>query len=435
MASAGRQLMASLLLALGVAGVAGVHANDTGDNSPSSLRLSGFGTLGLSHTRSDHDWLLAREQTQVGASSASSALVDSRLGLQLNWAPAERWDTALQLVLRQRAKDASLGEAVEWAFVGYQISADWHLRLGRTSPDVFLQADLRNVGYALPWVRPNIEFYGWMPINSLDGADLSHIWHTEHADWTAKVQLGNGLNTIQALRIDDSLRIRNRNTAVLTLSREAGHWLIKASYARADIHVKPNANLRLLQQALQQITALPVPSVAQQAQNLSDDLYPQGLTQYASLGLQYQSSTWFGSAEASHVHLASGLSAGWRGYASLGRRWQRLSAYLIAGRSQADKMPNAAPLNWQAELTPVIGAPNAAMATGLGTLAAEAANTARFEQSSIGLGLRYDFAPRMALKLQVDQVNTQANGAGSWRHNTSESGSSQIYSATLDFVF
>lgn len=304
--NSGRRLLLSLLLTMSAAGA---HGQDGSNNSPSSLQVSGFGTLGMSHTRSDRDWLLARDQTQFGASSASSALVDSRLGLQLNWAPAERWETALQLVLRERAKDASLGEAVEWAFVGYHISADWHLRLGRTSPDVFLQADLRNVGYALPWVRPSIEFYGWMPISSLDGADLSYTWHGEHADWTVKVQLGDGLNTIQALRVDDSLRIRNRNTGVLTLSREAGAWLIKASYARADIHVQPNADLQQLKQGLQQIAALPVPTVAQQALALSDDLYPQGLTQYASLGLQYQSGTWFGSAEASHVHLASGLSA------------------------------------------------------------------------------------------------------------------------------
>ncbi len=426
------RLLLSVLLALSGAGG---HAEEAGGNSPASLQLSGFGTLGLSHARSDHDWLLTREQTQVGASSSSSALVDSRLGLQLNWEPAERWETVLQLVLRQRATRASLGESVEWAFAGYQINPDWHLRLGRTNPDIFLQADVRNVGYALPWVRPNIEFYGWMPISSLDGADLSYNWHTEQAEWRGKLQFGNGLGTIQALRSDESLRVRNRNTFVFTLSREADDWLIKASYARADTEVRPNPNLLLLKQGLEQVATLPAPAVAQQALALSKDMYPQGLTQYASLGVQYQSSTWIGSAEASHVHLASGLSSGWRGYAFLGRRWQRLSVYLISGRSLADKEANATPTTWLAELTPLVGAPNASKLSALGALAAGAANTARFEQTSIGLGLRYDFAPRVAFKLQVDQVNTQANGAGSWRHNTPDPGNSQVYSATLDFVF
>jgi len=430
----GRHLAAALLFPLCVASV---HADDeaAADTTASHLQLSGFGTVGLSHAHSNRDWLFARELTQVGASGNTSARVDSRLGLQMNWAPAERWETVLQLVLRQRAKNAGVDEAVEWAFVGYQISPDLQLRLGRTSPDIFLQADVRNVGYALPWARPNIEFYGWMPINSLDGADLSYIWRTEHADWTAKVQLGNGMNTIQALRADDSLRIHNRNTTVFTLSREAGPWLIKASYARADIHVRPNANLRQLQQRLQQIAALPVPTVAEQAQTLSDDLYPQGLTQYASLGLQYQSGIWFGSAEASHVDMATGLSGGWRGYASVGRRWQRLSAFLIAGLSRANREPLTAPLSWAPALAPIIGPQAAAAATGLGVAATEAANSARFEQSSLGLGLRYDFAPRTALKLQVDQVSTRANGAAAWRNGSAEPGRTQVYSATLDFIF
>lgn len=407
--------------------------------SPSSaLRLSGFGTIGLSHTHSDKDWLLAREQTQVGADGQLSALVDSRLGLQANWTPAERWELVTQLVLRQRAKQASLGESVEWAFIGYHPAPDWHLRLGRTSPDVFLQADVRNVGYALPWARPNVEFYGWMPINVLDGADLSFAWQEPQADWRLKLSLGQSSSTVEALRSDDSVRVDARKMLVLSLSRETQNLLFKLSYLRTDLAVKPTASLVQLQQGLQALAGLPIPSLAPlaaQAKALDQDLYSQGLAQYFSLGLQYNGSPWQATAELSRVQLATGMSGGWRGYASLGRRWQHLTGFVIAGRSLAERSAVQAPTDWAAQLNPVLGPQTAAQAAALGAGAAEAANASRFDQSSLGLGLRYDFPQRLALKLQLEQVHSHANGSAAWRHSSAEAGSATVLSAVLDFVF
>ncbi|MBB4841964.1 hypothetical protein HNP55_000459 [Paucibacter oligotrophus] len=427
-----RNKAAALALALLCAATAPAQA----DEGAAPLRLSGFGSLGLSH--SDGDWLFAREQTQVGAAGRLSALPDSRLGLQANWSPSERWEGVAQLVLRQRAKDSPVSESLEWAFIGYHPAPNWHLRLGRTSPDVFLQADVRNVGYALPWARPNVEFYGWMPVNTMDGADLSVDWQAAQADWRAKLSLGRSRSTVQDLRNDVSVRLDARKLLVLSLSRESENLLLKASYLRADLHISSPEILRQLQQGIEALATLPVPALAPltaQAQALAQDLDSHSTAQYFSLGLQYNGSPWQATAELSRVQLASGMSGGWRAYASLGRRWRHLTGYLIAGRALPDRAALPAPQDWEAQLAPLLGPQAAAGAAALGAGAAGALNAFRFDQASVGLGLRYDFHQRMALKLQLDQVHTYANGGLGWRHNSAEPGHARVFSAVLDFVF
>ncbi|HEY7687925.1 MAG TPA: hypothetical protein VH835_04510, partial [Dongiaceae bacterium] len=59
--------------------------------SGQAWRFSGFGTLGISHSDTQRQWLFARDVSQRGADGATSLLPDSRLGLQLNWQPGSRW--------------------------------------------------------------------------------------------------------------------------------------------------------------------------------------------------------------------------------------------------------------------------------------------------------------------------------------------------------
>jgi len=428
-------LFRPLALAMALMCSATAQAQTASEAGLAPVRLSGFGTLGLAQTQSEQGWLFAREQTQVGARSKLSASIDSRLGLQANWTPSERWEMVAQIVFRERAHNASALEILDWAFLGFQPSPEWHLRLGRTSPDVFLLADVRNVGYALPWARPNVEFYGWVPFNSMDGADVAYRWQTESADWQAKLALGEGSGTVQVLNADASLPVKARKMWVLSLGRETADLLIKASYVRTEPSLTPSPELMQLQQGLSTLASLPMPTLAAQAQALERDLYGRDLAEYFSLGLQYTGRTWQSTTELSRVKFQTGMSGGWRAYASLGRRWQRLTAYAITGLSRPDREAQLAPGDWQAQLTPVLGPQGAAAAAALGAGAAGAINASRFSQSSLGLGLRYDFPQRVALKLQLDQIKTDPNGSAAWRHGNANAEQAHVLSLVLDFVF
>ena len=100
-----------------------------------------------------------------------------------------------QAVLRQRSDQSSLA-ALEWAFVALRPTPDWTLRLGRINPDAFLLSDYRNVGFAYPWVRPEIGFYGTIPLYSITGGDLTRTWADGSTYWKAKLFAGNGSITV-----------------------------------------------------------------------------------------------------------------------------------------------------------------------------------------------------------------------------------------------
>ncbi len=120
------------------------------------------------------------------------------------------------------------------------------------------------------------------------------------------------------------------------------------------------------------------------------------------------------------------------GYASAGRRfgdWTAYSAYSqVRSSAPAVDVPQ-----WAASLAfnPAL----AAQAQALGTAAAWTANLGRPSQRTLSLGTRWDFHPQMSLKLQWDQIRTEANGASLWTQTTPDSGRSHVSSVLLDFVF
>ena len=145
--------------------------------STSDLRVNGFGTLGLVDVLPHDDWGFRRDVTQSARHDDHlRADVDSRLGLQAAWRLDPRFELVGQVVLKPRAREAADDESLAWAFAAWRPAPEWEIRVGRTSPDLFMLADVRNVGFAYPWMRPSVEFYGWMPPSTLDGADASRQW-------------------------------------------------------------------------------------------------------------------------------------------------------------------------------------------------------------------------------------------------------------------
>jgi hypothetical protein len=134
--------------------------------------LSGFGSVGVVAQSGADGLRLLRSSGQAAADGSASALPDSRLGLQLNWSQGTRWDGTLQAVAMDMPPGASATERIEWASIGYRPDPNARIRIGRTNADMFLYADSRNVGFALPWVRPPVDFYGFAPLAAMDGIDV-----------------------------------------------------------------------------------------------------------------------------------------------------------------------------------------------------------------------------------------------------------------------
>lgn len=412
-------------------------ANAPSDSSgPSdSWKLTGFGTVGVLHADSDEPWLFARDLTQRGAPGNTAINVDSRLGLQLERALAPSVEAVAQLVVKDRSRGARADESLEWAFIGWQPSPAVKLRFGRTSPDLFLLADVRNVGITYPWVRPSVEYYGWMPFSSMDGIDASYRWQTGSVYWTGKIAVGRIRSTIGVVDREQYAHVQGDDTLAVTFSRESGGLLLKASYLRTRLASELPAQFQPLSDGLLGLTQLPVPTVAAEADRLYQAMQFGGVSQYSALGAQYEANRWALYAEGSRVHFDRGASGGTRGYVSLAYRWPRLTGYVISARSKPDSSPLKLEHDWAAELTPVLGPELAGQAAMLGIGGAAAANLPRFDQQTIGIGLRWDVRQNVDLKLQVDRTLVHRYGSIAWRDATDNSNHATIFSVAADFTF
>jgi hypothetical protein len=85
-------------------------------------------------------------------------------------------------------------------------------------------------------------------------------------------------------------------------------------------------------------------------------------------------------------------------------------------------------------LTPVVGAAQAQQAQALVGYAIGAGKTYRYDQGTIAAGLRWDFAPTAALKVQLDHFVIRQNGSAGWRFSDGTATHGNLLSVAVEFV-
>ena len=401
--------------------------------APSPFSFSGFGTLGAVHQSGGQDWRFVRNITQLGPSSRLSASPDSRLGAQLNWDGGPQWEAGVQGVVLSRPRGTPAEELIQWGYVGYRPTSSTRIRVGRTNPDVFLFADSRNVGYALPWARPPADFYAFFPLASIDGVDLEQQWFSGGATWRARATAGNVRTSATEVN-GERLALRGRDTMALGLSREDGGLLLKASILRSQVRLHSPVGVAQLRDGLDQLGSLPIPGLAQSLAPLDQNLWTGGATTYLSLATQYETGPWTFIAEGSRLRVPGSPLNARRGYVSVGWRRGAVTYYGLASRVKPDDAAASAP-ELASSLAPVIGPAAAQQAQMLAGYAAAAGDNYRFDQSTVSAGLRWDFLPNAALKLQVDRFNVRQHGGAGWRFYDGSAGKGTLVSVLVDFVW
>ena len=120
---------------------------------------------------------------------------------------------------------------------------------------------------------------------------------------------------------------------------------------------------------------------------------------------------------------------GQQGYASVGYHVGDFLPYLLLSGSRAPPIIKAGSA-WG----PLLGE----AAASLQNSAVAILNSHRTAQSTIALGMRWDFDSRAALKIQWDHVRVRTTGWGIWTVPAADEGlpgQANVLSATLDFVF
>src|SRR5574343_644622 len=136
----------------------------------SPFSLQGFGTLGVARTTSDQVEFVRDLSQPSGIRKDWDGRLDSVLGMQAAWQVSPQLSAVVQGMVKYRY-DRSYNPELAWAYLKYEPTPNWSLRLGRLGTDVFMMADSRWVGYSILTVRPPGDYFWYLPFYSIHGGD------------------------------------------------------------------------------------------------------------------------------------------------------------------------------------------------------------------------------------------------------------------------
>lgn len=409
--------LAAILLVATIGYPGGVSASGEAPGA-SMFSFSGFGTLGAVHSNEDHaDFTSVLQPNGAGYSHQWSTDVDSRIAGQVNARFTSQLSAMVQVMSEQLA-DNTYRPQVEWANLKYQPTAQISFRAGRIVLPAFLISDSRKVGYAYPWVRPPGEIYTLSPVNNSDGVDASY-----------RLLVGGIVNSVSAsygktvVKVPRSAGADVRRLWIITESVEYGAAIAHLSFTQARFTLKQNG-LETLFDAFRQFGPQGI-ALADKYDAVDKPI------QFIALGAIYDPGGWFVTGEWGKRELNSvfGRSSAW--YASGGYRVAQLTPYLTYAEVTANSKTSDPGLTVSA-LPAFLAGPattlNAGLNAALGTIAI---------QRTVSVGVRWDFARSVDLKLQYDYTRLGAGSPGTLSNlqpGFQPGGSVSLFSAVIDFV-
>ena len=380
------------------------------------VTFGGFGTVGaIYHNTEGLEYRRSVGQPDGAQAGELDFGTDSLAGLQVNAAWNRELEAVVQMVSKHNA-DADWRPRLTRGFIRYVPNEAIMLRAGRIGSEFFPRADSSDIGYSYLTIRPPTEMFGQLPHDDFDGVDL-----------TLSRSLGPGLGHFKVYggRAGGRLAEPDGSTVELSGSKMWGgyfEYLQGGWAARLGIGwflVGHPPSLDPLIGGLQQ-TGQP------RAQALADEFARKG-RRYAFItgGLTYDEGPL--QARLFLVRIDSESVIGPKtliGTTTVGYSFGAFTPYtaLSRGYNYADQQftglpntPQTAPLN-------------------SGAYAAQVAN--QTNQSSVALGLRYDVAPKMDIKFQVDHLWVN-NSEMVFDRNTPPRDRAQmtVFGLAFDFIF
>ena len=393
------------------------------EEAPPIFSFSGFGTVGVIHSDTDKaDYLVdAFHPDGAGRTRRTSADADSRVGLQLTANLSSRFTAVVQVVSEQRY-DGTYRPAVEWANVKFQATPELSVRAGRVVLPIFMVTDSRKVGYANAWVRPPVEVYSLVPVTRNDGVDASY-----------RTAVGEASNTIQATfgrsdsRFPDSAGLgtgtaKARKLFALVDTFEQGFFTLRLNYGQARLTIDEYAPLT---DALRMF--------GPQGAALADKYGVQDKrVDFVGVGATYDPGSWFVTGEWADFDTRSVIGKKNAWYVSGGHRFGKATPYATYARMKADNSttePGLSLAGLPVQLAAVGAQLNGIINAQLGAIP---------QQSTVSVGVRWDFMRNFAAKLQYDRVSLGSSSHGTFgnlRPGFQAGGRVQLFSAAVDFVF
>lgn len=388
------------------------HADELGD---SRFAVRGFGTLGA--TTHGTDGIEFRRNTGQAHGAEADEIdfgTDSIAGMQVDARFGSKFDVVLQGVTRQRA-DGDWDPQVTQGFVRWSPDDSFVVRAGRVGYDIYLLAESRQVGYSYLAVRPSPEFYGQITNDEIDGADLSFTRRAGRGLVRARVFGGAGSGELAFA--DGSTSDTHGDVYGATLDYIWRGWTGRIAFVQFNYDA--SQSVPLLVGALR---ATQFPSALAVADDLDEDVYQSNGVQ---IGVAYDDGPML--AQLMYGAVTSDSIAGPdfdKFYGLFGYRIDKLTPFVAFASSRDRDSIHDAGLPPVPQLEPL----NAAV------IATQKAT--RSTQHTASVGVRYDFASHVALKLQVDRLSV-TDSSIVFDRRTVPGGPADltVISAAVDFVF
>lgn len=261
-----------------------------------------------------------------------------------------------------------------WAYANVTLGNGWSMKAGRQRTPFYRHSDALDVGYAYPWMRTPVAVYN-QPWPNNDGVNLTHT--SFFGDWYSQLQLVYG-NFDGDVRIDGAkLDARLDDIVGVAWEMEYNEWLsLRAAYLAADLTVATS-----LDQLAAGLAAYGQPALGAELD------YRQDRGSFANVGFRIDRANWLVEGEYVIATVEDSPMDGddrafW--YVSAARRFGAVTPYATYGRRDTDP---------RSELLTVLPA-----AHPLHAAVVEGATSDQMDEYFASLGVRWDFAPNVALK-------------------------------------
>ncbi|WP_342114423.1 porin [Pseudoduganella sp. OTU4001] len=410
--------MKKQLLAAAILAATGMMAQ-AGTLGDGNLSISGFGTLGVAQTDKD-DAKFARYNQASGTGDSPRIGLDSNLGLQASYTFNDRLSATVQVLTRKNTSPQFTTD-LTWGFLKYKLNDEINVRVGRVVLPAFLISDYQNVGYANTMMRPPIEMYGQAPIENLDGGDVN--WQHAFGDTNVTVQAFGGISRGKLYIPTGGGSIAKHQSPVFgaAVTAEYGPFTARVAHARAQIE---SNNLGPINNVTDGLTKTGIPAMVQ----LANDLTLKGgkRMSFTEIGftMDYKNVVLQAEYAQRRAHEPVYIPETNSGYAMIGYRMGKVLPYYThayykgAGSTvTVPTVPAAHPL------APTLGAIRGLLTSP--------------EQETDLVGLRWDFAKSLALKVQVDHVQPKVKGGSLILPSgvPTYSKSVNVYAVGVDYVF
>ncbi|MES2049190.1 MAG: hypothetical protein V4447_12380 [Pseudomonadota bacterium] len=399
--------------------IASAYAEE-GDGFP-TFTFSGFGTAALTQSNSDDAEFIRPNQVRGVTTSAKNS-VDSNFGFQATAKFNDMFSFTGQGLVRKIVTDDFTAE-LAWAFAKAKISDNFSVRAGRIGLPVYMISEYRSLGYASTMMRPPVEMYSQVPIESMDGADVIYQGAFGETNFSAQLAIGQ---TEQ----DFAPGYSGKFTKMSAINLVAEHGPFTFRFGRVDtkINVDNYAALNSVVGGLRAFSANPGLEAAFGLKAAANQLeLKDAKGSFTSVGMNLDwkniiAQAEYGKRKVDRLSIAD--TSSW--YTMIGYRIGKFTPYFNHASVKKDSANTIASL-------PTAGpfpAQFLAVTNGANIVASNGAT-----QTSNSIGVRWDFYKSAAFKLQLDRFSPE-HGSGTFtRAKPGFTGPVTVVAAGIDFVF